>query len=147
MMNLKTTLLILLVGALILIGIGVVGFGQKVSEESSDVVEEAQTEDQEVVRLAGTWRSNEDFSYEVVFNENGTYQDIYGGDVLDTGEWSILEDLGQEGWEQTPDFSGALFLKKTTEEEPLYYAIISVSQDQLELMYLYGSMLTFSRVE
>jgi hypothetical protein len=124
-------------------------FAQYISKkaETPEVVQEEMIVE-EKIDLSGTWHSNEDFSYIVIFNANGTYEDIYNGDTLERGNWSILDSLEGEEIAMQTDFFEGPYLKKSTTDIPLYYSIFSFENNQLEMFYLdRGNVLTFSRVE
>ena len=80
--------------------------------------------------FVGSWESKEDSKSVIVFNENGAFESIYDGKLIDSGNWFI------DGYK----------LINITNEEEFTYTIIFVGIERLELSYLpNGNTLSFSR--
>ncbi len=119
--------LLLIVIAIALLGATAYFYG---NEEEVDVVV-----DIDRTKLVGTWQSTDDPLSKVVFNTDGSQQDVYDNKVLGSGSWSF--------YEQESD----VFLRTVINEETYEYAILEISEENLTLSYLSrGNILNYKRV-
>ena len=101
-----------------------------------------------VFPLTGTWKSVEDSRFIRTFSEDGTVTDQYEGDESATvsGSWNVVENPNAE----QPEFAslnGMRAIKIQFPEEVLYFAVVKLTDDTLELSYLArGNTLAFTRV-
>lgn len=99
--------------------------------------------------LVGVWQSNEDANFTREFNKDGSAYDKYEGET----------DQGVLGWslftkeEPDTDFAGefedgAVYMRMTNGSESLYFKIIKVTPEELELVYLdRGNILSFKKID
>lgn len=98
--------------------------------------------------LSGTWRSKEDARFVRVFTTDGIVTDRYEGDdsATTTGTWSVVEDPASERPELVVN-GNVQVIKVQFAEEVLYFAIASLTETDLSLIYLSGNgSLEFERV-
>lgn len=119
--------LLLIVIAIALLGATAYFYG---NEEEADTVA-----DIDRTKLVGTWQSTDDPLSKIVFNTDGSQQDVYDNKILGSGSWSFYE---QES---------AVFLRTVIKDETYEYAILEISEENLTLSYLpRGNTLNYSRV-
>lgn len=90
-------------------------------------------------RLIGVWQSTDDAKFTRAFAVDSTVVDAYETDPGSTIEsrWAIF--TAPQG--EPPPFpipSGTIYLKISSVEEVLYFKVVDVTSDTLELMYLDG---------
>jgi len=153
---------IIIAAAIILVGYYVVSNSQDgVMDQNADEKYEAiggglANEDEVIIKeegssvskdnLSGEWISVDDEKYEMTINSDGSYRDVYDGDVVDGGSWEVLTSLNEEELDINPEFENSLYLKKTPElGDPLYYNIAKASESELIITYLFGDVLRFRR--
>ena len=88
--------------------------------------------------IEGQWVSNEDSSYMMNIKANNMIYEKHKNNVVASGSWIIRDALRGTKFSDMPD---GLYLQKnllTTdgEEQVMYYKIISMTDDALELVYL-----------
>jgi hypothetical protein len=93
--------------------------------------------------LIGRWRSVDDADSEIRLADDGTYEDIYAGDVLDRGTFSLtdacLEDDG--------GYDGLILVVSFAGETPFCYVVSHVDSLRLSLLYISrGNTLMYRRV-
>lgn len=98
--------------------------------------------------LPGTWRSLEDIKFERQFKSDGTVVDSYGGDpeANTKGSWSVFtkENPDRDFTGQFED--GAVYLKMTADDDKLYFKLVKVTPEELEMVYLdRGNTLRFTK--
>jgi len=117
--------------------------------KKSDVVvptTEVETTDVEVVavpettvgteQIIGTWQSIDDEQALVIFNEDGSVENMYGGQEVSGGTWS------------TSDEAEGAFLHTVVDGEKYEYVVLKVNETTLTLSYLaHGNTLNYTRVE
>lgn len=111
---------------------------------SVDVLDNGREAGQEVI---GQWISIEDVNYVSEINGDGSYKEIYDGQIVSEGTWEILTTLENEGLGIDSTFDRQVFLKKTDGQngEIFYYQIPEQEEDRLVLVYLFGDVLMFER--
>ncbi|HEY0947940.1 MAG TPA: hypothetical protein VGE53_00405 [Candidatus Paceibacterota bacterium] len=151
-MNRNVVLGIVVVIALAVLGWWVFAFMMPASGTPLDT--EAVSEDvtspnaEEPFSLSGTWRSTQDPRFIRVFAIDGSVTDYYEGEESATviGRWNVVEDANAE----QPEFatlSGMRTIKIEFPEEVLYFAVVTLTDEKLELSYLArGNTLSFTRV-
>jgi len=94
-------------------------------------------ENHDVSGFVGHWQSTDDVNSEVVYNADGTMQDIYSGEVLGSGTWEI------------PPGSYAFPRLETNIDGNTYtYSVLNVESDAMSLSYLArGNTLNYRRLD
>lgn len=99
--------------------------------------------------IIGIWRSDDDRRFTREFSVDATVTDRYQNDDSATveGQWAVFTSPSGE----RPPFTiekGVTYLKISSLEEMLYYKVVALTDDELELTYLDGSGgdMRFSRV-
>ncbi len=141
------------VGVIIIIALAVLGWyyvdtqrdTQGTGTETGVIAQEALTE-ADVATLSelivGTWRSTDDASSEVVFNEDGTTVDVYDGEDLAQGTWDLALGAGTE-YQDT-----GIVLTTTINGEEYRYLVWDLNEANLVLNYVErGNTLSYTRVE
>lgn len=103
---------------------------------------------EEPFSLSGTWRSTQDPRFVRVFAADGSVTDYYEGEESATtmGRWNVVEDANAEQAEFAT-LSGMRTIKIEFPEEVLYFAVVTLTDEKLELSYLArGNTLSFTRV-
>lgn len=99
--------------------------------------------------LAGTWRSTTDANFVRTFSADGRIVDTYAGapDATTEGQWSFVTNPTAESL-PVPVDPNTRIIKATLEEEVLYFSVVALTENRLELTYLGGAggILSFERV-
>lgn len=134
------------------------GFGNFVSQRPADevpsdtnqeeVMEDESSADTNEDDLVGTWRSKDDSNAVLDIHADGTYDDVYQGEVISGGTWSVMDSLAGEGLDIDPDFENDLYLKliASGSGEIYLYNIAAATDSELVVTYLFGDVLRFERV-
>lgn len=90
--------------------------------------------------IVGTWRATDDEKSVVEFGADGTTRDVYDGNELSTGSWTVVTtDIGE--------LTGATVLETTINENVYRYMVWQVNENQLVLNYTdRGNTLVYTRV-
>ena len=116
------------------------------AEEQSDAL----VPNEEVrVSLSGTWRSTQDGKFVRTFGADGVVTDTYEGieEATSMGTWSFVEDPSEEQ-EELPPVEDKKVIKIEFPEEVLYFALLELTETNLELSYLgRGNTLSFTRID
>lgn len=110
-------------------------------QEEQKATEEIETKkelsvDRVKTSIIGQWRSVDDEESELVFYNDESFFDLYNGDEVGDGNWTIRKD----------DQLG-LLLEKTIDEDVSTYSILNINEDQLTMSYLArGNTLKFMRI-
>lgn len=92
--------------------------------------------------ITGTWRSNDDASAEVVFNEDGTTADVYDGEEIAQGSWELALGAGSE-YQDT-----GVVLTTIVNDQEYRYLVWDLNESDLVLNYVErGNTLSYTRVE
>lgn len=100
--------------------------------------------------LVGTWRSNDDAKFTREFKSDGTVTDAYEGDASATtvGEWTLFTSANADAGFPGTVSSGVMYLKMTTQYEAMFFTVLNVDAEELQLSYLdRGNTLNFTRVK
>lgn len=142
----------------IVAALALIGYFLMTNQTESDVASEVQEEEVTTQQgeqtaapqedsLTGTWVSVDDDKYKLTITGDNTYEEIYDGEVVDTGSWETLTSLEGEGLEIEPGFDSDLYLKKSSSDgEDFYYNIAVANESELVITYLFGDVLRFTRV-
>ena len=105
-------------------------------------------------KLIGTWQSNEDNKSTIVFSLDGTLKNIYDGQVIDTGEWSLLTKLKGTEFEKLGDgnyLKQVIISNDVDSESSIFYYSININtldEKTLDLTYLSrGNTLTYTKIK
>jgi len=94
--------------------------------------------------IVGEWQSTDDEKSVRIFKADGTISEVYDGEELSGGTWSIFTEVGTE---PVPAIPGATYLKIVDGDEAYYFSVAEVSAQSLALIYLdRGGVLTYTRV-
>ncbi len=113
-------------------------------KEAEEVEQENESTDinleESIKMILGSWQSAEDEKSSVLFKDDGTVQDIYDEEELDSDTWTLAIELD---YNNTP----TLHLTRTGEEETFKYVVLELTNEKLVLNYLdSGSTLEYMRV-
>ncbi|PCI90319.1 hypothetical protein COB18_01025 [Candidatus Kaiserbacteria bacterium] len=93
------------------------------------------------VALVGTWSSVDDQESVVAFDSDGTFSDTYNDVSVEVGSWEVYEQSG------TVDEPTGIFLRKTTNDGEMLYAVLTIDTEILSLSYLArGNTLNYTRI-
>lgn len=92
--------------------------------------------------IAGRWQSTIDSKAVDELQADGTMTSYYDGEEVANGTWSVYTD-------DTADYNpSGVFLKITTDQMTLDYAVISLDENRLQINYLErGNTLEYKRAE
>ncbi len=133
----------------ILIVIAIVGYmfwpEEEVVTETPTVVQEQGSVSVQVERsIIGVWRSTLDPKFTREFRADGAVIDAYEGVEPGQGTWELFTNPTGENVPVIPD---AVYLKVVGGGIPLYFTVTSVSDTNLELIYIDRGSLSFVRVQ
>lgn len=117
------------------------------NDTEEETVETPSVSQEELV--TGSWRSSDDDKYTMTLNSDGTLVEHYDDEVVMTGAWNFFTDpQEEEGLPDNVDFPNDLYLKKVDSSgETFHYNISEVDENSLTLVYLFGDVLSFERIE
>ena len=120
-------------------GNGTVDEASQVTESESQIDAESTS-----AKIVGRWQSTQDEKAVIVFNADGTTQDLYDGEAVSSGTWQV-DTVGVEGIDFNPT---GVFRHSTSEGQGYDYAVLAAGDTQLTLSYLArGNTLNYVRVE
>lgn len=106
--------------------------------ERADVAKKELTAADITSGVIGTWRSDDDSKFQRTFSVDATVVDTYEGDEAVTeGRWAVF--TAPEG--EPPPFpiaKGTVYLRLSFLEEVLYFKVVALTNNNLELVFLDG---------
>jgi hypothetical protein len=91
-------------------------------------------------KIVGEWRSKEDEKSLIIFNEDGTFKDVYNGEEVFSGSWEIKE--------EEDEIDASFYLYERIDEEVYKYEIINIDEENLLLIYLTrGNILEYEKAK
>tara|TARA_B100000378_G_scaffold270123_1_gene258853 strand:+ start:653 stop:1066 length:414 start_codon:yes stop_codon:yes gene_type:complete len=95
--------------------------------------------------VQGEWVSADDELAVTIYGDDGAFVEQYDGEAVASGNWMVVESSEVEAAGYTVD-ADATYMAKVDEDMTLYYEVISVSETEMQLLYLDGGVLTFTRI-
>lgn len=96
------------------------------------------TEDAATSLIVGTWQSKDDVKSVVVYNNDGSSADVYDGETLGGGTWTVSG---------VSDGDGQVTLSVLDGTEKFVYTILELDNEQLTLSYMpRGNTLKYKRL-
>lgn len=152
-----TVTIVLLIALVLLLGLWYVVLRAPVSDSRTTLPETSEgnkshalVPDEEVrVSLSGTWQSSQDGKFIRTFGADGLVTDTYEGveEATSVGTWSFVEDPSAEQ-EELSYLEDKKVIKIQFPEEVLYFALLELTETNLELSYLgRGNTLSFTRID
>jgi hypothetical protein len=91
-------------------------------------------------KIVGEWRSKEDEKSLIIFNEDGTFKDVYNSEGVFSGSWEIKE--------EEDEIDVSFYLYERIDEEVYKYEIIDIDEENLLLIYLTrGNILEYEKTK
>jgi len=149
-------LLLILGGIILASGIGYFvgfdhGFERSTVTPVPSAYEDATLSDGATVmsNIVGKWQSDEDSKFIREIRNDGTVVDQYEGEADSDGLWMVFtKEIPDTAFDGTMEDDAVYLSLAMSEEERLYFKVIQVDGDSLELIYLgRGNVLSFHRVQ
>jgi hypothetical protein len=136
----RATLAFLVIALALATVVWLTGSGQQPAEVATVVTPEAPA------LLAGSWTSEDDAQYGVVFEAGGSVVESYAGEVISRGTYRFAESPAGYSDVEHPTGHPHEFLLEDIDGERYAYRVSALTADRLEIKYLErGNTLSFTK--